>query len=92
MPELPTLAESGLPGYDASLWMGVVMPAATPANLVQRINRELTEILGTAEAKTTLLGQGLDTETTTPAEFRDRIRTEKEKWHGIIAKANIRAE
>jgi tripartite-type tricarboxylate transporter receptor subunit TctC len=92
IPELPTLAESGLPGYDASLWMGVVMPAATPADVIQRLNRALTEILGTAEAKTTLLGQGVDTETTTPAEFRDRIRTEKDKWHGIIAKAGIRAE
>jgi tripartite-type tricarboxylate transporter receptor subunit TctC len=92
IPELPTLAESGLPGYDASLWMGLVVPSATPPDLIQRLNRALMEILGAPEAKATLLAQGVDTETTTPAEFRDRIRSDKEKWHGIIAKAGIRAE
>ena len=92
MLELPTLAESGLPGYDASLWMGLVMPSAGPQEVIQRLNRALTEILGTEEARATLLAQGLDTETTTPAAFRERIRTDKEKWHAIISKAGIRAE
>jgi tripartite-type tricarboxylate transporter receptor subunit TctC len=92
MPELPTLAESGLPGYDASLWMGLVMPSATPADVIQRLNRALTEVLSTEEAKATLLAQGVDTETTTPNGLRDRIRTDKDKWHAIIAKAAIRAE
>jgi tripartite-type tricarboxylate transporter receptor subunit TctC len=92
MPELPTLAESGLPGYDASLWMGLVMPSAAPEDIVQRLNRMLAEILGTEEAKATLLAQGLDTETSTPHAFRERIKTDKEKWHAIIAKAGIRAD
>jgi tripartite-type tricarboxylate transporter receptor subunit TctC len=92
MPELPTLAESGLPGYDASLWMGLVMPPAAPQDIIQRLSRTLTEVLATEEARTTLLAQGLDIETTTPAVFRDRIKSEKEKWHALISKAGIRAE
>lgn len=92
MPELPTLAESGLPGYDASLWMGLVMPPAAPQDVIQRPSRTLAEVLGTEEARVTLLAQGVDIETTPPAAFRDRIKSEKEKWHAIISKAGIRAE
>lgn len=92
MPELPSLSETGLPGYDASLWMGLVMPSATPQDVIQRLHRALTEILSTQEARAALLAQGVDTEITTPAAFRDRIRSEKEKWHAIISKAGIRAE
>jgi putative tricarboxylic transport membrane protein len=92
VPDLPTLAESGVPGYEAMLWMAVVMPRASPPGIVARLNRELAGILGTPGAKEALLAQGLDIEASTPAALAARIGTDLEKWRNVIAKAGIKAE
>jgi tripartite-type tricarboxylate transporter receptor subunit TctC len=92
MPELPTLAETGLAGYEASLWMGLVLPAAAPAGIAARLNRELTDILGSDKAKEALLAQGLDTEASTPDAFRERIASDIAKWRAVISNAGIHAE
>ena len=92
MSELPTIAELGFPGYEALLWMGLVMPPATPAGIVARLNRALIDVLHTKEAKDALLAQGFDIETSTPESLRARIASDIEKWRVVIAGAGIQAE
>ncbi|TMJ24777.1 MAG: tripartite tricarboxylate transporter substrate binding protein, partial [Alphaproteobacteria bacterium] len=90
--EVPTVAESGIAGYEAALWISLVAPAATPASIVARLNRELNEILGSADAKEALAAQGVDAEPGTPEALTDRIRADTDKWRAIVTKTGIRAE
>jgi tripartite-type tricarboxylate transporter receptor subunit TctC len=92
MSELPTVAETGFPGYEASLWMAIVMPPATPPDIVARLNRALVDVLGTNAAKDALLAQGVDTQTGTPEALRARFAGDIEKWRAVIAGAGIQAE
>jgi tripartite-type tricarboxylate transporter receptor subunit TctC len=89
LPDVATVAEQGLPGYEAVLWVALVMPAATPAAIAGRLNRELTEILSAADTQQTLAAQGVETEPGPPEAVTDRIRSDIEKWRGVIAKAGI---
>jgi tripartite-type tricarboxylate transporter receptor subunit TctC len=93
MPEMPTVAEAaGLPGYEAALWMGIVAPAGTPPAVVERLNRAVTDILQTEEAKQSLLQQGLDTDAGTPAAFRTLIEGDIAKWRTVIADAGVHVQ
>ena len=92
LPEVPTVAESGLAGYEASLWVALMMPAATSPAIVARLNREVNEILASAEGRDALVAQGVDAEIGTPQAVTERIRTDIEKWRGVVAKAGIKAE
>jgi tripartite-type tricarboxylate transporter receptor subunit TctC len=92
LPDIPTAAESGIPGYEASLWMAFMMPAATPSGIAARLNGELTAILGAAETKDVLQSHGFEPEGGPPEAVTERIRAEIEKWRDVIAKAAIRAE
>jgi tripartite-type tricarboxylate transporter receptor subunit TctC len=92
LPEVPTVAESGIIGYEAALWVSFVAPAATPATIIARLNREVNEILSSAEGKEALVTQGMEAEPGPPGAVTERIRTDIEKWRAIAAKAGIRAE
>jgi tripartite-type tricarboxylate transporter receptor subunit TctC len=92
VPDVPTMSEAGLPGFEASLWFAVVAPAALPPAIVTRLNREINAILGEADVKKTLAAQAIETELSTPDQLRERIRVDIEKWRAIAAKAGIRAE
>ena len=92
LPELPTVAESGLPGYEAALWTAVVMPPAAPPALVARLNRELVELLGQPEVKAALTAQGVDPQPGTPEALRARVASDIERWRSVILKAGIQAE
>jgi tripartite-type tricarboxylate transporter receptor subunit TctC len=92
LPELPTVAETGLPGYDAVLWMAMVTPAGVPQAVIARLNRELVEVLNQPEAKAALTAQGMDTESGTPDALRARIASDIEKWRSVVAKAGIQPE
>ena len=92
LPEVPTVAESGLAGYEAALWIGFMMPAATRPAILARLNREISEILNSAETRDALTAQGLEPEPGPPDALTARIRTDIEKWRGVVAKAGIRAE
>ncbi len=92
LPEIPTIAEAGLPGYEASLWMAVVAPAGTAPAIVTRLSREIAAALGSAEGRDAMVKQGVDVETTTPDGLAARIRDEIAKWRGVIASAGIKAE
>jgi tripartite-type tricarboxylate transporter receptor subunit TctC len=89
---VPTVAEAGLAGYEASLWLAVVAPAATPPAIVARLNREVNEVLASAEGKEALAAQGVDVEPGAPEALTERIRTDTAKWRGVAAKAGIKAQ
>ena len=90
LPEVPTIAESGLPGYESSLWAAIVVPAGTPPSIVARLNREIVAVLTDPEMAASLGKQGLDLDPGPPAALAARIRDDVEKWREIIQKAGIR--
>ncbi len=92
LPEVPTVAEQALPGFEVSLWMGILVPARTSDAIVSRLNREITAILSTAEMKETLSGQGVEASPSTSSAFGSRIRDEIAKWAKVVKVANVRAE
>jgi tripartite-type tricarboxylate transporter receptor subunit TctC len=83
-PGVPTIAESGLPGFDASIWQGVFVPARTPPSIIERLNREITTALGTSEVKDQLGVQGLDALPSTPQQFAAFVTEEIAKWAKVI--------
>jgi tripartite-type tricarboxylate transporter receptor subunit TctC len=91
LPDVPTIAESGLPGYESALWAAIVVPAGTPPAIVERLNREVRALLAEPEMVGSLGKQGLDTDPGTPEALAARIRADVEKWRDIIQKAGIRA-
>src|SRR6478752_1640135 len=92
LPEVPTVAESGIIGYEAALWVALVAPPATPPATIARLNREVNDILDTAEGKEAMIAQGMAPEPGPPEAVTERTRTDIEKWRGVVAKAGIRAE
>jgi tripartite-type tricarboxylate transporter receptor subunit TctC len=92
LPDVPTFAEAGLAGYQAALWMAIVLPAKTPPAIVRRLNRETVAALGSSETKNVLAAQGMDTETSTPEGLAAYVRDEIGKWRGVIAKAGLTAQ
>jgi tripartite-type tricarboxylate transporter receptor subunit TctC len=92
LPEVPTVAESGVAGYEAALWVSLVAPSATPPAIIARLNREVSEILNSSEGKEALVAQGMDPEPGPPEALTERIRSDIEKWRGVVAKAGIRPE
>ena len=92
MLELPTIAESGLAGYDANNWYGVMVPAKTPRAIVMRLNKEIIKVLAMPDVKSILFSQGLDPAPTTPEAFGTYIKIERTKWAKVIKTAGIKAE
>ncbi len=80
IPELPTVAEAGFPGYELNLWFGLFAPAATPKAIVDRLNAGTLKVLGMPETREALALQGLEPAPTTPAEFSKMLRAEIERW------------
>jgi len=91
-PEVPSLNEAGVPGYDLSVWFGVLAPAGTPKEIVQRLNTEIVRILQSAEVKERFLKQGVDVQTSTPEQFDAFVRSEVGRWAKVIKDAGIRAD
>jgi tripartite-type tricarboxylate transporter receptor subunit TctC len=89
LPDVPTVAEAGLPGYEVSLWMAIVMPAATPAAIVTRLNREVTDILRADDTRKALAAQSFTPEPSTPEALGERMRAEIGKWREVVARAGI---
>jgi tripartite-type tricarboxylate transporter receptor subunit TctC len=88
-PDLPTVAESGLPGYDAVLTYGIVAPAGTPRPIVDRLNTVLRDTLATDEVKRRLAQEGAEPMPTTPEEHAALLDREDIKWSAIIKSAGI---
>ena len=91
-PELPTMAEAGLAGYEAYSWAGVVVPAGTPKPVVQRLNAEITKGLNDPEVKARLLQAGAEAAPNSPEQFGAMLKGEIAKWGRIIRARNIQAD
>lgn len=92
LPDLPTIAESGLPGYEASAWYGIVAPAKTPKQLIAKLHAELARLLKLPDVIERLLSQGTDPLGNTPSEFATVIRSDIEKYAKLIQTARIHIE
>ena len=92
MPELPTIAESGLPGYDASTWGGILAPAGTPKDIVAKINSSINAALKMEDVRKRLMGAGIEIQGGTPEQFAYVIRHEIEKWGRVTKAAGILPE
>jgi tripartite-type tricarboxylate transporter receptor subunit TctC len=89
IPEIPTIAESGVPGYAGEFWFGVVAPAGTPAAIVNRLAKEIAAIVGDPQLSRQFAAQGLDTVSNTPAEFARLIRDDLGKWLDVMKQAGV---
>lgn len=92
MPELPTVAESGVPGFSATGWYGVLAPAATAKDIIARLNTEVTRALRTPDLADRLNSMAAEPAPGTPAEFSAFIRTEMDKWAKVVKAAKMTAE
>ncbi|MDO8768168.1 MAG: tripartite tricarboxylate transporter substrate binding protein [Burkholderiaceae bacterium] len=92
LPDLPTIAEAGVPGYDASSWFGLWAPASTPAALVKRLNEEIKTILAQPDVMQTLKDQGAEAAPDSPDKFAAFIQAEAAKWSKVVKTANIRLD
>jgi tripartite-type tricarboxylate transporter receptor subunit TctC len=92
MPELPTISESGLPGYNASGWYGLFVPAATPKPIIARLNQEAVKALRTPEVVKTLSSQGAEPVGNTPEEFGAFVKAEVDKWANLVKIAKMKMD
>jgi tripartite-type tricarboxylate transporter receptor subunit TctC len=89
LPDVPTLAEAGVPNIDFTEWYGVVVPAGTPDKIVARINGEIVKILGMPQVRQGLAARGFDPAGGTPREFADLIREEQKKWAATVSQSGV---
>ena len=92
LPDVPTIAESGVAGYESTLWQAVVVPAATPPAIIGRLNEEIVAALASPDVKATLEKQGIELEPSTPAQLAARIRSDLGKWGDVIRGAGIKTQ
>jgi tripartite-type tricarboxylate transporter receptor subunit TctC len=92
LPDLPAIAEAGVPGYEASTWYGVLAPARTPAAVIARLHENIVRILAVSETRARLADQGFETVGNSPEEFGASIKSEIAKWGKVIGDAGIRPE
>ena len=91
-PALPTVAEAGVPGYQASNWYGFAAPAKTPRALIDKLNREFARIMAAADVRERLLNVGMEPGTTTPEQYTAFVKAEVEKWGRLVKTAGIKAD
>jgi len=89
LPDVPTLDEAGISGFDLSSWWGIVGPAGMPAAVVNALNSEIGKMLTAPELRQILANEGAETDTMTPKQFGDMMRTETERWTKVAREANI---
>ena len=92
LPDVPTMDEAGLRGYEAALWTAVVLPAGAPAAVIERLNRELVAIVSSPETRAALDKQGVEIDPGSPEALAARIRDDVKKWAEVIASAGIQAK
>lgn len=92
LPNVPTVAESGLPGFEVQQLYGVLAPAGTPRDIVNRLNQEIAKVMQTEDSRNRLLAEGSEVKLSTPAEFEKAIIAEIAKWTKVIREAGIKEE
>lgn len=91
-PEIPTLAEAGLPGFEVSVWFGLLAPAGTPRTVVERLNREIGRAVGDSNVRAKLAELSTVPMHTSPEAFAEMIRADIAKWGKVVREANVKAE
>jgi tripartite-type tricarboxylate transporter receptor subunit TctC len=89
LPDVPTVSELGVPGYDVDQWFGILAPANTPPEIVQKLNAEIAKSVAKPEIKASLAQLGFATTTSTPAEFQKLVTTDIDRWHKFSTKVNL---
>lgn len=84
LPDVPTVAELGYKGFDVSTWYGLFMPAGTPKEIVTTVNAEVNRLLATPEMKAAIIAQGAEPQAMTPQELQTLLKTDYQKWKGIV--------
>lgn len=92
MPEIPTISESGVPGFESGSWFAFLAPAGTPTEIVDKLNKEIVRIVHSADMKGWLVREGAEPVGNTPAEFVKHMASETEKWAKVIKAANIKSQ
>jgi len=92
LPDVPTVAESGLAGYDVSAWNGLLAPAGTPDDIVNRIHASVVRIAGTPELKETLFAQGMDAAPLGPRQFHDYMTAEVKQWAAVVKATDMKVD
>jgi len=90
--DVPTVAEAGVPGYEVTVWFGLVAPAGTPREVVQKLNAEALRILAMPDVRERFLAQGVEPAGGTPEQFAEHIRAQMAKWAKVVADAGVKAE
>ncbi len=91
-PQIPTVAEAGVPGFEASTWFGLFAPTGTSRDITNRINAEVSKIMNTPDMKSKLLEQGADPFISTPDQFRAFVKTELVKWAKVVQATGVKIE
>jgi tripartite-type tricarboxylate transporter receptor subunit TctC len=92
MPDVPTVAEAGVPGYEATIWLGIMAPAGTPQPVIAKLNAEINKILNRPDIKEAWTKQGAVTMAMTPAEFDKYLRADIEKWANVVKVSGAKVE
>ena len=89
LPDVPTVIESGVPGYEVTIWYGLFVPAGVPQRIVTRLNTELVKVLDTAILRERMANAGIDASSSTPAELGAYVKAEIAKWTKVVRIAGI---
>ena len=92
MPDVPTIAEAGVPGYEATIWLGIMAPKGTPQPIVDRLNAEITKIVNRPDVKEAWAKQGVEPLAMSPAEFDAYLRADIEKWAKVVKDAGVKVQ
>ena len=84
LPDVPTIAEAGVPGYDATIWLGLLAPPGTPREIVQKLNADISRILSTPDARKLMASAGVDVATSTPEDFGRLMQSELDRWGKVV--------
>ena len=89
LPDTPTVAEAGLPGFEAALWMAFFMAPKTPPAIIERMNKEISAVLQLPDVQKDLLAQGIEIESGTPAQLAARVEADIKRWQGVAGKIGL---
>jgi tripartite-type tricarboxylate transporter receptor subunit TctC len=92
LPQVPTIAEAGLPGFDATAWYSIVVPAGTPKPIISRLHAELVKILNSPDIRERLISEGADVETSTPEELAAFVHAEIPKWAKAVRESGSKLD
>ena len=92
VPDVPTLDESGLKGFDVSGWYGILAPAGAPADVIAKLNGAIVRMMGSPEVVASFTRQGLEVFSSTPAQCTDRIRSELPRWAKVVRDTGARVD